>query len=73
MAREMTALKESIDIARSRNEVLENQSHDHKAELERLRRVSLHFIAILFVNITCITRLDACLSCLCNYTLICSL
>ena len=38
--KEMNAVKESLDITRSRNEWLENQMSDVKVDVERLRKVN---------------------------------
>ena len=38
--KELSAVKESLDITRSRNDWLENQMSDAKVDLERLRNVS---------------------------------
>ena len=44
MMREVQAMKQSLEITRSRNEYLENQAEDTRLELERLREVTIQFI-----------------------------
>ena len=45
--KELSAVKESLDITRSRNDWLENQMSDAKVDLERLRNVSDVIVPLL--------------------------